>query len=122
MKIVNVVDAIISSDCIYMHVLNKHDSIYSTCTCIFALSTCIRGSIKGSSYFINVFVQLHNILIACFVCSRNNSNRLISIGLGLITVMLECGGNTISRINSLKPLVQDGLSHYLLLVSLGCWL
>lgn len=47
---------------------------------------------------------------------RNNSDRLTSIGLDLVTVMLECGGRSLGKVNSLRPLLQDGLSYHLLMV------
>lgn len=62
-----------------------------------------------------VFIIVYITLSLSIYC-RNNSDRLISIGLDLVTVMLECGGRSLGKVNSLRPLLQDGLCHHLLMV------
>ena len=52
-----------------------------------------------------------------FLHIRNNTERLICIGLDLVTVMLECGGKSLGDIKSLRVLMQDGLCHHLLTVN-----
>ena len=62
--------------------------------------------------------QSYFIVSFCSPFHRNNTDRLISIGLSLVTVMIECSGGTIGRVESMRPLLQDGLSHHLLMVTL----
>lgn len=48
---------------------------------------------------------------------RNNSESLLHIGLNLVTVALESGGQSLCSFPSLAQLVQDTLSRNLFTVS-----
>ena len=60
------------------------------------------------------FSLLHSLLL-----HRHNSESLLHIGLNLVTVALECGGQSLCLFPSLALLVQDGLSRNLFTVREG---
>ena len=73
----------------------------------------IQAVLCASHYY---FLSLLSLSLLSLLPLRNNTERLICIGLDLVTVMLECGGSSLGDIKSLRPLIQDGLCHHLLMV------
>ena len=78
---------------------------------------CVREVLKFLIAIINPQDKYVTIYPALVTIYRNNTDRLIGIGLSLVTVMLESTGCGLNDVISLRPHLQDGLCHNLLKVS-----
>ena len=90
-------------------------SYCTLCTCSFFLMHNLCSIVHVYTY---PYLPLNSyILHVCLPRKRNNSESLLRIGLNLVTVALESGGQSLCGFPSLAQLVQDMLSRNLFTVS-----